>query len=174
MSRVSPALGTLRVSFARPQPLAVMAEAAAPPVAPRAAGTPCCAVPPCAPGPEPAPPLGLRRLHDMRPGGAQLPRPEGEVAPAALENGVHGGFLSAEQKAEGGGRGGGGGAPLPPGSCRTALTAAPAAPEPQPRGVSASRATRRGALAVAESRDASGRALPAGRGRGSCPSAQLE
>lgn len=73
----------------------------------------CCAVPPVpcrapcaprAPGPQPAPPLGLRRLHDVRPGGAQLPRPEGEVAPAALENGMHGGLLSAEQEAGGGGK----------------------------------------------------------------------
>lgn len=40
--------------------------------------------------PGPASPLGLRRLHDVRAGGAQPPRPEGEVAPAALENGVHG------------------------------------------------------------------------------------
>lgn len=68
------------------------------------------------PGQEPAPPLGLRRLHDVRPGGAQLPRPEGEVAPAALENGMHGDLLSTEQKAGGGERGGGGGdgAPLLP------------------------------------------------------------
>lgn len=121
--RSPPPCNTLFLSQGHPTPPAPRCEGQgrSPAVAPGAAGTPCCAVPccvvpPCAPGQEPVPPLGLSRLHDVRPGGAQLPRPEGEVAPAALENGMHGDLLSTEQKAGGGGRGGGGGggAPLLP------------------------------------------------------------
>lgn len=58
----------------------------------------------------------------MRADGAQLPRPEGEVAPAALENGVHGEGGGRDPTEEKAGRGNGGGSPLPalPGPSATA------------------------------------------------------
>lgn len=135
---------------------------------------PCRAVPPAPP--EPAPPLGLRRLHDVRPGGAQLPRPEGEVAPAALENGMHGGLLSAEQKA-----GGGGGKRQEAAEGAAAEAAEPLSSRLFPHGAHGSggapgtaapwcfRFPGRGAPAAGESWDASGRALPAGRREGIVP-----
>lgn len=66
----------------------------------------------------------------MRPGGAQLPRPESEVAPAALENGVHGGGEGegpAEENTTGTERGGGA-CPAPP---RLASPPQPVHPERQ-------------------------------------------